>query len=634
MLRLLTILFMLGCAACSRPRAAATVVESAWLFAAPDNLRSEALVSLEAGATVYPIAVYRDFVRVEYGPSLQGYAPRHVLANLPADLPELDPMEVPWIAHTEDIQDRLTLHPDVAFNADTAAVVFDNSPYDRYNDRTFYIVRPFGGFRLTFQIDYHSDLFSGIKLTDRPHTDAPDSWWKGVRRIDIGAADNCLRLQVWDGAVDRPLTVFSDTLPEMVTVTFHDPQGKVVSVSDQNGAEMVRLDITALANPRLSKGLFPERVVHLGYVIAPHSTLTLRSLSLETAPAGEFTVKEPTLRELGDTVGISFGTEFSWRSMDDPRYFDLLADHYHTLVLSEFSSKTFWRGRGEYDFAALDRIVDWANRRGFRVRGAHLVWGATEGEALPDWLTQTSFSKDEYRQILQEHVTTVAGHFRGRVAEWSIANEAISRSAAPGADFWMDAIGPEYIAWSFRWARAADPSALLIFNDHSNESLHDAETGWIAREMYATVERLKAQGVPIDAVGMQMHLLLNQPYPRPPEKREVIDTMRTFGQLGVAVFITEFDVALNHVAGSQAERWNYQAELYRAMIEACLESGVCSSFATWGVGDATSWITCQEAWCLNLPDADPLMFDRDFNPKPAYYAVHAALVDHAVADDR
>jgi endo-1,4-beta-xylanase len=261
------------------------------------------------------------------------------------------------------------------------------------------------------------------------------------------------------------------------------------------------------------------------------------------------------------------------------------------------------------------------------VRASHLVWGATE--VLPDWLLQGSFSREEYIEILEEHVTTVVGHFKGRVTEWSIANEAASRSAWRGSDFWMDKIGPEYIELSFRWAYEADPSAILIFNDNNNESPRDAETRRVFNTMYPMVEELKAKGTPIDVVGMQMHLLLQYSSPIPPQKQDVIATMRQFADLDVEIYITEFDVDVHRVPGSQQDRWEYQANLYRDMLEACLESGVCNSFATWGVSDSTSWITCREDWCVNVPDADPLMFDGDFNPKPAYFAVRDVLLQYA-----
>jgi endo-1,4-beta-xylanase len=219
----------------------------------------------------------------------------------------------------------------------------------------------------------------------------------------------------------------------------------------------------------------------------------------------------------------------------------------------------------------------------------------------------------------------MVGRYKGRVHEWSIANEYPSRTFW-AADFWNEKIGPEYVEMAFRWAREADPGATLIFNDANNESPRDRETTRNLDEMYDTVRELVDRGVPIDVVGLQMHLLLKWHSPIAPTKEAVMATMHRFADLGVRVYITEFDVTLTKHPGTQAERWAYQAQLYRDMLEACLESGVCDSFTTWGISDSTSWITCEDPWCqLREPNADPLMFDREFNPKPAYWAVRDVL---------
>jgi endo-1,4-beta-xylanase len=614
------------------PRPTATVVKPTSLLSAPDNTWADTLTSLEAGAIVYPIAKYGDFIRVELisDKNITGFVPQAMLSNIPTSLPILDIGGIPWVAYTRDLEAHLTIHPDAMFSIGDNALIIDNSKHDYYNDSVPYLLQPFSGFRLTFQISTNNGQYGSIKLADNPNNDAPE-WWKGIRRVDFGTSNGYLQIDLRDGIAENSATTVRLGIrdSQTVTVVFHDAQGREFSVYDQNGKEVRRIDVTKISNLSLANGLFPERTVYIGRVVAPHSKLTIRSLSLEVVPEGKFTAKEPTLRELAEKAGISLGTEFGWWRMQDPRYYDLIFANYNTLILSEFSWKGFWRGRGDYDFETLDRIVDWAIRHGFRVRASHLVWGATEGDVLPDWLVQGNFSRDEYIQILKEHVTTVVSHYKGRVTEWSIANEAISRSAWKGSDFWMDKIGPEYIELSFQWAREADPDGILIFNEFNNESPRDGETRRIVNKMYETVKRLKSKGVPIDVVGMQMHLLLKYSSPIPPKKQDVVDTMRKFGELGVRIFITEFDVDVHKVPGSQQERWKYQADLYRDMVEACLESGVCTSFATWGVSDSTSWITCQDKWCVNIPDADPLMFDKDFRPKPAYFAVRDVLLQKA-----
>lgn len=618
--------------ATATPKTSLKVTESTFLFPSPDTAGQG--FPLPVGTSVYPIAKYGEFVQVETSlanGNRKGWIPITALGTAPT-LVSLSENSVPWSNHTSDLEAHLTINPDVSFSVTENVIIVDNSKHTYYNDFVPYLLKPFSAFRLTFQIHTSDGQFGSIKLANKPNnTDPKIEWWKDIRRVDFVTYKGYLQIDLRDGRAENSATTIRLNIPDTktITVTFLDAQGKTFSIVDETGRQIRQVDVTK-SGLSLPGGLFPERMVYIGGVVSPNSMLTIRSLSLEAAPDGKFVKREPTLRQLADQTGISLGAEFSWWRMQDPRYYDSIFDNYNILILSEFGWKGFWRGRGDYDFESLDRIVDWAIRHGFRVRASHLVWGATEETSgvLPDWLVQGKFSRDEYIQILKEHVTTMVSHFKGRVTEWSIANEAISRIAWEGADFWMDKIGPEYIELSFRWACEADPHAILIFNDDSNESPRDQETRRIITKMYDAVKGLREKGVPIDVVGMQMHLLLKYSTQIPPKKQDVLDTMRKFGELGVKVYITEFDVDVHKVPGSQKERWEYQANLYRDMLEACLESKVCTSFATWGVSDSTSWITCEEKWCVKVPDADPLMFDKDFNPKPAYFAVRDVLLHY------
>lgn len=618
----------------STPRTPVKVLESTFLFPSPDSATGQS-IPLGAGTLVYPMGKYGDFIWVEVnlaGATQTGFVPASALNGISA-LASLDENAVPWSNHTDDLEAHLTINPDVSFSADENVITVDNSKHDYYNDSVPYLLKPFSAFRLTFQIHTSDGQFGSIKLANKPNnTDPKIEWWKDIRRVDFATYKGNLQIDLRDGRTENSATTIRLNIPDTktITVTFLDAQGKTFSITDASGQQIRQVDVTKVGGLNFPDGLFPEKKIYIGRVVPPGSKWSVRFLSLESAPDGKFVKAEPTLRRLAEQAGISLGTEFSWWRMQDPRYYELIFDNYNTLILSEFSWKGFWRGRGNYDFESLDRIVDWAIRHGFRVRASHLVWGATEEtlDVLPDWLTQGKFSRDEYIQILKEHVTTVVSHFKGRVTEWSIANEAISRSAWKGSDFWMDKIGPEYIELSFHWAREADPNGILIFNDNNNESPRDGETRRVINGMYETVRKLKSDGVPIDVVGMQMHLLLKYSSQIPPKKQDVLDTMRKFGELGVRIYITEFDVDVHRISSNPRERWEYQANLYRDMLEACIESKVCTSFATWGVSDSTSWITCEEKWCVKVPDADPLMFDKDFNPKPAYFAVRDVLLQH------
>jgi Glycosyl hydrolase family 10 len=487
-------LFMPLSGVCSPPPSLspgdAMVVRDASLYAGPGNTGYDIVAQLKACTPVSPTAVYGDFFAVAAriaGQLQNGFLHKSVLSAVPPNLPTLSQNQVPWQNH--DIANHFALNPDVFRQGD--GVVVDNSPHDYYNDDLPLSVTLTSAFKLTFQLSSAALQYGSIKLTDQPNNSTGD-WWRDIRRVDFSTYNGRLQVDLRDGiALSSTTTIVLNALDnQVVTVTFLDPQGKVFVITDQNNHELRRIDVTQLTAVHLPQGLFPH-TAYAGRVAAPFDTLTIQPLTMRLAPPGVWqtprpVLAEPTLRHQVEARGISMGTEFSWWKMRNPGYWDTMFGAYDTAILSEFSSNTFWRGRGDYDFAALDRIVDWAIGNGLRVRASHLVWGAMESHAIPDWLLNGQFNRDDYIQILHEHVNMVVSHFKGRVTEWSIANEATSRSFSPGADFWGDKIGPDYIEMAFRWARAADPSGILIFNDDNNQSLFDPSTQPVASKMLST----------------------------------------------------------------------------------------------------------------------------------------------------
>jgi endo-1,4-beta-xylanase len=451
-----------------------------------------------------------------------------------------------------------------------------------------------------------------VKILGIP--DRQNPWWKGITRLDIAVNNGSYRLAVYDGSSQNGTSIdLSRSASEPIQLVFDQIDGGTFSVLDENNQEIKRVDFSQVVGLNLSKGLFPTQQVYVGTSTAPGTALIITGLSVGTPPDGKWTAQDSAgagLLPVANSRKLTIGTEFHVSSMIDQRYCLAMQRNFNVAILSEFSLKDFWQGPGQYDFAALDHAVDFANSRGWRVRASHLVWGSAN--AIPDWLAQGNYSRDDYIRILQDHIKTIVNRYKGRVQEWSIANEAIERSFHADADFWNGKIGPEYIEMAFRWAREADPNGVLIFNGNENESPRDAETSRRISKMYDTVKTLKAKGVPIDVVGMEMHLLLPKTTKVLPQKQDVIRTMQQFGSLGVGVYVTEFDVDLQNVPGSQAERLTFESQLYGNMVGACSESGVCRSFATWGISDSTSWITCQQdTGCQKDPNGDPLMFDTE-----------------------
>jgi len=139
----------------------------------------------------------------------------------------------------------------------------------------------------------------------------------------------------------------------------------------------------------------------------------------------------------------------------------------------------------------------------------------------------------------------------------------------------------------------------------------------ISNAMYDYAKDALKRGIPIDGIGMQMHL----DGTHPPVKDEVKSNMKRFGELGLKVYVTELDVNMNDVQADQEARDKIQANIYYEVMRACIESEVCNSFALLGITDKETWYN----YLPGTPNANPLIFDANYNPKPAFHSLRNAL---------
>lgn len=294
--------------------------------------------------------------------------------------------------------------------------------------------------------------------------------------------------------------------------------------------------------------------------------------------------------------------------LTDPAYARAVA-RYFTVVTTENALKfgPLRPSRERFDFTDADAIVDFAAAHGLGVRGHTLVWK----RQLPSWLVEGRFTRDTLIAILRDHIHSVVGRYRGRIAAWDVVNEGLRDSLRAGADalrptIWRRTIGPEYVELAFRFAHEADPDARLFYNEAGAEG-----RGARSDAVYVLLRDLLRRNVPVDGVGMQVHSGLH----RPPDTAAIAWNMRRLAALGLEVQITEMDVGVTDAGGTAEERLDRQAEVYRGVLATCLAEPACTALATWGVSDRYTW---------RYPDT-PLLLDREYRPKPAYRAIAELL---------
>lgn len=318
------------------------------------------------------------------------------------------------------------------------------------------------------------------------------------------------------------------------------------------------------------------------------------------------------------------GTAVNPRLFSNPDYAGTLAREFN-MVEPENVMK--WAAiepaEGQFNFGPGDEVVAFAEAHNMKVRGHNLLWGIYN----PAWLKQGHFTPKQLRRIMKRHIQTQVSHYRGKVFAWDVVNEAIDAKGGVKHSIWYDqpgiglsGKGTAYIAQAFRWAHAADPKALLFYNDYDAEG-----TNAKSDAIYAMVKDFKRRGVPIDGVGLQMHLFKLHQLPS-----GVAANIERLAKLGLQVHITEMDVALRINAEGEADaaRLEEQAKIYHHMAAICASHPACTAFQTWGFTDRYSWIPGY----TKGKEGAGLIFNAAYQKKPSYTAILDAFTAEAKAD--
>ena len=281
-------------------------------------------------------------------------------------------------------------------------------------------------------------------------------------------------------------------------------------------------------------------------------------------------------------------------------------------------------GNPYFDFAAADRLRDFAKANGQAMRWHTLVWH----NQSPKWIFENDDGNKVSREVLEErlknYIFTVGERYRDDICSVDVVNECISDKnfiLRDGEDRsqWFDILGPDYVDQAFIWAKEAFPKSSLVINDYNLEMVPGKREG-----MYKLVKGMLERGVPVDTVGLQMHINIEYP-----PVSEIEKTIELYGSLGLNVIVTEMEVSMytdkEQNTGKFDARKEYtpellekQAERYAEIFE-CFKkeakAGILKDVVLWGITDPMSWKN-------NFPvpgrtDA-PLLFGEGGKAKPAF----------------
>ncbi len=439
-------------------------------------------------------------------------------------------------------------------------------------------------------------------------------WWNGLVRLDVGIANNAVLVNYWTGS-SANATPHSYPLPGGASdpITF-----EAARIGGQITVFLNGTQVGSFADP----GLFATGQAYLGFNVAPGETLNVTALAAAMPAGSNVTLYSPSLlvatrtgsalRDLAAPSGLLMGTAADASLLPLPAYSLALGREYGLIVPeNDLKFAETEPAPHQFSFCGGDQLLAFAQANGMKMRGHNLVWELY----LPSWLTNGNYTAAQASSILQEHIDTVVGHYKGQLVDWDVVNEAISDTAPYGlkASYWLTQLGSNYVDMAFQWAHAADPNAKLFYNDYGGEGIGGKSDG-----IYNYVKGMLSRGVPINGVGLQMHVTPGNV----PSQANIAANMARLAALGLEVHVSEMDVQLPVDANGNASAANLaaQATTYQNVFAACQAAPNCTGFLTWGFTDAYSWIpSTYPGYGAALP------LDANYQPKPAYAALSGNL---------
>lgn len=302
---------------------------------------------------------------------------------------------------------------------------------------------------------------------------------------------------------------------------------------------------------------------------------------------------------------------------------DLAKKHFN-LIVAENDTKmgAVYQGEDNYNWTMADRYVKFAKENNQDLRWHTLVWH----NQSPDWIFKddngNKVSKEVLENRLKKYIFAVGKRYANDICSVDVVNECISDKnfiLRDGNDRsqWFDILGPDYVDKAFFWAKEAFPKSSLVINDYNLEMIEGKRQG-----MYKLVKGMLERGVPVDTIGLQMHINIQNP-----PISEIEQTIELFGSLGLNVIVTEMEVSAyidkdfehpdprreytKEFLDQQAERYYQLFECFKKEAKA----GILKDVVLWGITDRLSWKN-------NFPAPGrtdcPLLFDNDGKAKPAF----------------
>ncbi|MBN1799516.1 MAG: endo-1,4-beta-xylanase [Spirochaetales bacterium] len=300
--------------------------------------------------------------------------------------------------------------------------------------------------------------------------------------------------------------------------------------------------------------------------------------------------------------------------LEIPAHRQLLKKHFSSITAENaMKPESIQPEEGKFDFGDADKLARFAGDNGIALRGHTLVWH----QQVPAWFFSENgapASKEKLKERMRTHITQVMQRYKGQIYAWDVVNEAIDPGEKDGfrRNKWYEILGEEYIELAFRYAKEADPEAKLFLNDYGTTDANRREL------IIKLIQKLKAKGVSIDGVGMQMHVSLTKP-----NIYDFESALKDFSEQDLEIQITELDVTVyenkeqsfSKVSQELLNEQGHRVKDLFAVINKYKEH--ITSITFWGMTDDHTWLT---SYPVKRSDW-PLPFDKEQKAKPFYWGL-------------
>ena len=350
-----------------------------------------------------------------------------------------------------------------------------------------------------------------------------------------------------------------------------------------------------------------------------------------------------SLRQIAAAKGILYGG-FPQRAYNDfPRdaqFKRTFAKDYGLIVGGFFGVTVGPFGRNSYNFREVEPFFKFAQQNNLAFRGHPMIWNQFNSPWLVEKFKSPSTTNREIEQIFTTHIATLAKQYQGKVRSWDVVNEPINVedgradglrdtevSGFNGDKYptWLKFLGSGYIKRAFEIAREADPKAKLVLNETSlTYSDASGNSYWEQRRnsLLKLLNKLKSEGTPIDALGIQSHLLarFNNRF----DGRKFRRFLKEVADLGLEIIISELDVSDTELPRNIQARDRIVAESYYQYLSVVLDEPAVKTIVSWGLNDRYTWLS-DFAPRKDGAKVRPLLRDGQYNKKPAWNAVARAI---------